>query len=67
MTSGARCCGRVASVAARRKLVGGDGVAEVVGLLTQTWYWPDQIVLSSLQYASDLADPERRYDERQWS
>ena len=67
MTSGARCCGRVASIAARRKPVGGDGVAEVVALQTQTWYWPDQIVLLSLQYASDLADPEHRYDERQWS
>ena len=41
VTSGARCCGRVASIGARRKPVGGDGVAEVVGLQTQTWYWPD--------------------------
>ena len=27
-----------------RKPVGGDGVAEVVGLETQTWYSPGQIV-----------------------
>ena len=35
VTSGARCCGRVASNAARREPVGGGGVAEGVGLQTQ--------------------------------
>ena len=48
MTSGARCCGRVASIEARRKPVGGDGVAEVVGLQTQTWYSPNLVVLTEL-------------------
>jgi len=31
VTSGARCCGRVASSAARREPVGGDGVVEESG------------------------------------
>ena len=35
VTSGARCCGRVASSAARREPEGGDGVAEGVGHQTQ--------------------------------
>ena len=56
MTSGARCCGRVASSAARREPVGAGGVAEGVGLRIQTWYWPGQIVLSGLQSAFDLVD-----------
>ena len=35
VTSGARCCGRVASSATRREPEGGDGVAEGVGHQTQ--------------------------------